>query len=127
MKKLLDNIKLFKYVGETSRSLYERGFEHQSDYHNLSIKSHMLKHKVEKHTEEEIDNIKFGIRIIKTANTSFKRQIFESVLIQASRQHHLLNSRSEYNRCAVPRLMCKLGDSAYKKFEKETAIEVARE
>ena len=127
LKQLKEKIKLSKYVGETSRSVYERGFEHLSDYQNLSTKSHMLKHKVEKHPEEELDNIKFGICIIKTAKSSFSRQIYESVLIQASRSHHLLNSRSEYNRFAVPRLICKLGDGAYKKFEKETALEVAKE
>ena len=108
MKKLQADIKLYKYVGETSRSLYERSFEHLTDYEGLSTKSHMLKHAVEMHTKEELDTIKFGIRIIKTAKSFFERQIFESVEIQENRHHHLLNSRSEYNRCAVPRLACKL-------------------
>ena len=121
------DLRLYKYVGETSRSLYERSFEHLTDYENLSTKSHLLKHTVEMHPGEELDNIKFGIRIVKTAKSSFERQIFESVEIQENRHHHLLNSRSEYNRCAVPRLMCKLGDAAYKKYEKETEQELAKE
>ena len=93
----------------------------------MSTKSHLLKHTVEMHPGEELDKIKFGIRIVKTAKSSFERQIFESVEIQENRHHHLLNSRSEYNRCAVPRLMCKLGDGAYKQYEKETEKEIAKE
>jgi hypothetical protein len=110
LKRLKEQIKLYKYVGESARSLFERSWEHVADYRNLSTKSHMLKHAVEMHPEEELNDIKFGIKITKTAKTSFERQIFESVEIQENRHHHLLNSRSEYNRCAVPRLMCKLGD-----------------
>ena len=43
----------------------------------------------------------------------------ESVCIQQNTHHHLLNSRSEYNRCSLPRLSTKLGDSDFKKYEKE--------
>jgi hypothetical protein len=88
---------------------------HLSDYENLSTKSHILKHAVEVYQEEELNNIRFGIKITKSAKTSFERQIFESVEIQENIHHHLLNSRSEYNQCAAPRLMCKLGDNAFKK------------
>ena len=87
----------------------------------------MLKHAVDVHNQEDLKNIKFGIKIIKAAKSSFERQIYESVEIQENRHHHLLNSRSEFNRCAVPRLMCKLGDKAYKKFEKEMETELAKE
>jgi hypothetical protein len=107
--------------------MFERGWEHVADYENLSTKSHMLKHVVEIHPEEELMKIQFGIKIIKTAKTSFERQIFESVEIQENRHHHLLNSRSEYNRCAVPRLTCKLGDKAFKKYEKEMVNEIEKE
>ena len=96
LKKLKDGIRLYKYVGESSRSLYERSWEHLSDYENLSTKSHMLKHVVDVHPEEEPTNIRFGIKITKSSK----------VEKQENRHHHLLNSRSEYNRFAVPRLMC---------------------
>ena len=127
LKELKAKIRLHKYVGESSRSVYERGWEHLSDFENISTKSHMLKHTVESHPEEELDNIKFGIKIIKSAKSSFERQIFESVAIQENRHHHLLNSRSEYNRCAVPRLTCKLGDKTFKKYETELNKDLARE
>ena len=126
-KRLEDKIKKYKYVGESARSCYERGWEHQADLENLSTKSHMLKHAVEKHTGEEINNLKFGMKILRSAKRPMDRQIWESVLIQEGRKHYLLNSRSEFNRCAVPRLTCKLGDKEFKKYEKEMTSELAKE
>ena len=51
--------------------------------------------------------------------TAFERQIYESVLIQESRNHNLLNSKSEFNRCAIPRSTMKMGD-------RETKVEAER-
>ena len=127
LKVLQGKIKVYKYVGETARSLYERSFEHITDYENLSTKSHMLKHMVEMHSTEQMGDNKIGIKVIKYAKSAFERQIFESCEIQANRHHHLLNSRSEYNRCAVPRLSCKLGDKEYKLFEKELEKDIKKE
>ena len=129
-KELEAQIRIHKYVGETGRSLYERSFEHLSDLENLSTKSHMLKHLVDKHDKEEIKikiKIKFGIKVIKYAKSAYERQIYESVEIQANRHHHLMNSRSEYNRCAIPRLSCKLGDKEYKAYEKEVQTDLQKE
>ena len=108
------------YVGETARSTFERSWEHVHDMESLSTKSHLLKHAVDMHPNEELCTLKFGIKVLKYARKAFDRQIFESVAIEENRlHHHLLNSRSEFNRSAVPRLVCKLGDSTYKKYEKE--------
>ena len=48
-KEMKKNISLFKYVGESSRSLYERGWEHEHDKNQLNIKSHMLRHIIQEH------------------------------------------------------------------------------
>ena len=40
-----------KYIGETSRSGYERMREHVRDFNNLSKKSHILKHYLECHKD----------------------------------------------------------------------------
>ena len=124
---LTDKIKTHKYIGETNRSIYERSWEHVDDYENLSIKSHMLKHAVEMHGQEDLKALKFGMKAIKFTKSSFERQVLESVEIQNNRHHHLLNSRSEFNRCAVPRMMCKLGDKTFKKNEQEIESDMARE
>ena len=48
--------------------------------------------------------------------------------IQKKRKGHiLLNSRSEYNRCAIPRISSKLGDKEIKAYNKETFEEEKRE
>ena len=74
-KELQAKIRIHKYVGETARSLYERGFEHLSNYENLSTKSHMLKHVVESHEGEDLDKIEFGIEAIRYSKSSYERQI----------------------------------------------------
>ena len=106
--KRYQQIRLFKYIGESSRSIYERGLEHLRDLEELKTDSHMLKHFCEMHTGEEIKDMKFGCRILKQSQTAFNRQINESVEIQSNNFHYILNSKSEYNRCALPRLSAKL-------------------
>ena len=104
---------LFTYVGETAKSAHERGGEHLYDMKNLSMASHMLKHVVDKHEGEQFEQVDFRMKILKFHRSSFERQINEAVTIQAIRvTNTLLNSRSEYNRSAVPRLALKLGSRA---------------
>ena len=50
-----------------------------------------------------------------------------SITIQKEREHHLLNSRAEYNRCAVPRLTTKIGEKDYKKWERKNEEEREKE
>ena len=84
----------------------------------------MLKHILSEHPGEQIKNVKFGIKIIKTWRTSFERQIYESVAIQQAReQHHILNSRSEYNRCSLPRISTQLGETQVKEYNAELELE----
>merc|ERR1712154_560950 len=88
----LREIRLHKYIGETSRSMYERGLEHQRDLAELKPESHMLKHYFEHHSKEELEKMKFGARIIKPARTAFNRQVCESVQIQENAaRHEILN------------------------------------
>ena len=118
---------LFKYVGETARSVFERGHEHLSDVLNLSQKSHILRHYVESHSGEDLDTIRFNMKVIRFTKTAFERQILESVLIQENRHHNLLNSKSEYNRCSIPRITLKMGDSEMKITDKKAEAEMKKE
>ena len=70
-----------KYIGETSRSGYERMREHMKDFSNLSKKSHILKHYLDCHKEASMEEMEMGVRIIWRYRTSFERQIGESVEI----------------------------------------------
>ena len=41
--------------------------------------------------------------------------------------HHLLNSRSEYNRCSLPRLSAQIGEGEYSEYNKELEKEKKEE
>ena len=86
-------------MGETNRSAYERGVEHQADIKGCKTSSHMLRHLLAEHEEEEErwDQIEFGMKVIKSTRTAFERQVLESVTIQKERRHNLMNNKSEYN------------------------------
>ena len=116
----IKSIKLFKYVGESSRSPYERGWEHLNDLTTLNPRSHMLKHVLTHHPNEDMLSVEFGMSVKKFCKSSFERQILESVTIQHERNnHHLMNSKSEYNRCSLPRLSTKMGDQEIKEYNLE--------
>ena len=120
-------IKVWKYIGESSRSTYERAYEHQYGLKNLSTNSYMLKHGIDCHEETATEVGRFHIKVLMFARSSFDRQIQESVFLQENRHHNLLNSKSEYNRCALPRLATKIGDNLYKKWEEEDKEEKRKE
>ena len=118
----IKKMRLHLYIGETSRSCYERTQEHQNDMQQLKPSSHMLQHVLDQHEGEPIARVRFGVEVIRQTRTSWERQMLESVTIQQSTQHNILNSKSEYNRCSLPRLSTRLGDKEYKKYEKEQEL-----
>jgi hypothetical protein len=72
----------------------------------------MLKHMVDQHEGDDFDKVEFRMKAVKFHKTAFERQVYESVKIQNIREHHdILNSKAEFNRCAIPRLGLKMGDS----------------
>ena len=88
----------------------------------------MLKHIVNNHPGEEISKIKFGMRIVGHARTSFERQIREAVLIQQEKsKHEILNSKSEYNRSALPRITAQMGEQETREKERILRQEKAQE
>ena len=70
-----------KYYGESSRTAYERGCEHAKDYQEESEESHMFKHQVLDHPEEETKPL-FEMRIARQHKSAFERQVHEAVLIE---------------------------------------------
>ena len=93
-----------KYIGETSRSAFERYKEHLEDFRNIRVKSHILKHYPESHRDIDLDDLEVKMKILKKYRTSFERQIGESIWINHNLKlgTHLLNSKNEYNRCSIP-------------------------
>ena len=124
------NAKRFIYIGETNRSVFERGLEHTRDIEGCKTSSHMLRHLIGEHESEEEnwDKIEFGMKILKGARSAFERQVSESVIIQQERsKHHLMNSKSEFNRCALPRLTAKLGEVELGKWREKDREEMIQE
>ena len=117
-----------KYIGETSRSAYERLKEHYKDFENISVKSHMLKHYFEKHKDIEMKDMRFDVKVLRSYHSAFERQIGESVYINHNLKKGtvMMNSKNEYNRCIIPRLGFELDkDEAiaeYEENEKERAV-----
>jgi hypothetical protein len=119
IKEIKMKMKIHKYVGETSRSIFERTQEHKNDIEALKTSSHMLRHLLDRHENDSWKEVEFGAKVLRFTRSSFERQLLESVLIQENRDHHLLNSRSEYNRCAIPRLATKMGEKDIEKWKEE--------
>ena len=52
-----------------------------------------------------MSEVQFEMKVVKFCKTSFEVQIAESVIIQQEKNnHHILNSKAEYNGCSLPRL-----------------------
>ena len=95
----------------------------------LSLGSHMLKHYLDKHHHQgdTPSDMIFRMKILCYKKTAYERQVHESVLIQQNRHHQLLNSRSEFNRCSLPRLTVKLGDKELSELSKVIREEQKKE
>ena len=119
--------KMYKYIGETNRSVYERAWEHMNAMDSLHSGSYMLKHSIDMHEQEEFTNKRFGLKILSFTKSSFERQILESVKLQENKEHHLLNSKSEFNRCAIPRLTTKIGEKIFEKLKEDEKEEKKKE
>ena len=96
-----------KYIGETHRTAYERGKEHIRDLKDFDEGSHLLKHYLKKHRNIKIEDMKIGMKVRAQYRTVLERQVGEatSILIDQRKGIDLLNSKSEFNRCTLPRLV----------------------
>ena len=72
-------IPVYKYVGETSRSAFERSWEYLNCYKSLSDDSYMLKHSLDVHGEEVMSETRYLIKVLKYTRSPFERQVRESV------------------------------------------------
>ena len=128
LAKKVREMRLHKYLGESSRSGFDRGFEHLDALARLEEDSHLLRHLVNNHEGEDFSDVKFGMSVVKYMTTSFMRQIQEGVMRSQERvKHDILNSRTEYNRCALPRLTTRLGEKEMERWEEDMQEEKRKE
>ena len=90
------------YVGESSRTIFERAREHWKDVSNKPDKSHMAKHQQLVHEGAAPE---FVMRAVGFYRTALSRQIGEAVrIMRRGGEGMVLNSKSEFDRCKIPRL-----------------------
>ena len=68
------------YIGETSRSIYERSKEHWEGARKGCLKNHMVKHQLLEHGGEQKPN--FFMRIRGHYKTALARQVADAVMIR---------------------------------------------
>ena len=103
------------YFGESSKTAFERGVLHDQDYVKKTDDSHMWKHVSGAHNDCDPKDIRFGMTVLRSHPSPFHRQVTESVLIY--RDQNNLNSRSQYDRCVIPRLSVLIGQRTEKEEE----------
>ena len=102
-KDVIENVDNEKsYWGESHVSGKEGSIQHSRDFANKTDDSHQYKHFTEAHRDMKMEDVKFGVSVVRQFYSSFSRQIFEAVLI--FKYSNNLNSKSMYNRSKVPRL-----------------------
>ena len=70
----------------------------------------MVKHWSLDHSKDSMeDRPKFNINVVATFQDALTRQVAEAVRIQV-RGHNVLNSKAEYSRCSLPRLVVEKPD-----------------
>ena len=107
------------YVGETSRSIQERAIEHWGAAKKNDDKSHMVRHQALEHPGEQPT---FVFKVVSSHRTALNRQIREAVRIRRrGGAASILNSKSEFNRCQIPRLVVEVEDeeTRLRRLEKE--------
>ena len=86
-----------KYVGESSRNLFTRGGEHESNYRRRSEKSFMRKHQAKEHQGVAGNYIS---RVTDMSHDCLTRQVREAVKIRRSHVP-VLNGKTEWHQPAL--------------------------
>ena len=94
--------KEISYEGETARTGYIRGREHQKELENKSKRSVLYKHVLKEHQEEQ-EAVEFQMKIVKSFHDPLNRQIDESIRIRSKNPNSLLNSKAEFHGPCIKR------------------------
>ena len=107
------------YVGEISRTIYERSREHWADWRRKNNTSHILKHQEQVHKGAE--EPRFVMKVVRSFKTALSMQVGEAVRIRRrGGDGNILNSKAEYNRSRIPRLIVdQQADKDIKQMEEE--------
>ena len=114
------------YVGESSRSIMERSKEHWAGYVGAKEDNHILRH--QQITHRGADPPKFVMRVVSHHRSALERQVSEAVRIRRrGGAGAVLNSKSEFNRCHIPRLRLEDEEETKKREEQLRREELEKE
>ena len=99
------------YHGETARSGYRRGQEHQRALRAKDPDSSLTRHWEEVHKESPSPP-DFSMSILKTYTKSLERQIAESCFIMMTEADYILNAKNEWNGSMIPQLTTEMRGQA---------------
>ena len=97
------------YIGETSRTSYERGEEHQDGMENRHEKNALWKHSALYH-EGGLTRGELKMEIIEGHRSPLDRQIHEGVELDTNGAEIIMNSKGEWGHCKIPRVVIEIGD-----------------
>ena len=103
------------YIGESSRSLYERSLEHLYDADKRRHSSHIFKHWALSHGEMTTQP-EFKFTVLRSHSSALDRQLHEAIKIATDGE---LNARCEYRQNLIKRLSVELTAKELKAAERE--------
>ena len=98
-----------EYVGETSRTTFERGIEHLNDLENEVSGKPLWEHVKEDHGGR-VDRSWFKMSMVMKHQTALQRQIREALAIEGSKADVVLNKKGEWNGSRIPSLRVEIAD-----------------
>ena len=111
------------YIGESSRSLYERSKEHLKDAESFDPGSHIVKHWMLEHPDER-DCPGFSFSIMSRFRDCLSRQVAEAISIMYTKDQ-ILNSKNEYMANSLTRIC--IEENRFEKKQKERQAEEQEE
>ena len=90
------------YIGESSRSLYDRTREHVQALRDKNAKYAVTKHWLEAHKDLE-NPPKYQFKVLGSYLTAIQRQISEGLAIESHDPETLINGKGEYGSNRIPR------------------------
>ena len=105
------------YIGETSRTLYERSKEHLKDAEDFDPSSHIVKHWMNVHPDSN-SCPQFSFTIKAKFRDCLSRQVAEAISIMYTKDQ-LLNSKNEYMANCLTRICVEENRFERKKRERE--------
>ena len=90
------------YIGESARTAFDRGLEHEEAIRTLNPESPLVEHSMEAHGDRVPS---FQMKVVSYHKTNLMRQATEATRIQIMEGGNLLNRRGEWGQNLPPKLV----------------------